>query len=273
MKSHRSNPSITLFALAIALIPACTVMRKVEDMVPEIPEIVLIGKKDKPSPTGHLQPGTLEPDLENNAAIFKIDVLGRTERLVIQLFPQDAPLTVANFQNNIRSGHYEGMAIHRVIPNYLVQLGDPQSKQPDTRAAWGTGGLDTTLPAEIKRAHQLGSVGMARLGDAANPQRHSSGSQFYITTGDLSRYDGRYTVFGQVLQGFAALQKLSTLPADENDNPYQRIAILSARLGPAKRYPAESPEILRQRVRRLQVEEMPTTQQDNLPKRLWKKIW
>ncbi len=211
---------------------SCTVMRKVERMVPEIPEIILIGEKPPKIDPG--DPESLKPDLEKDAAVFKIDVQGQRRRIVIQLYPDAAPMTVANFQNQVRTGHYEGMAVHRAIPNYLVQMGDPQSKVPDSRAAWGTGGLKTTLPAEINLRHRLGSVGMARLGDASNPTRSSSGSQFYIALGEMKKSDGKYTVFGQVIQGYDALQTISEFPADENDNPYQRLEIKSAHLDRAR---------------------------------------
>ena len=255
-----------IISLTSSVLTSCSTMRKVEGMIPEVPEIILIGKKESP------EDSPLIPDLKNDVAIFKLDVLGQTRRLAIQLYPADAPLTVANFQENIRQNTYDGMAIHRVIPNYLVQMGDPQSKDPRTRAGWGTGGLETTLPSEIKRRHRLGSVGMARLSDASNPTRKSSGSQFYITTGDMKKFDGKYTVFGQVAQGYDTLQTISELPADENDNPYQRIQIKSTHLDRSSSIRPEDINALQRKTRRRTVEEMPT-RQDGLVKRTWRQLW
>jgi cyclophilin family peptidyl-prolyl cis-trans isomerase len=255
-----------LTILGLSLLSSCSTMRKVEGMIPEIPEIVLIGKKDKPEDT------PLIPDLKKDVAVFKLDVMGQTRRVAIQLYPADAPLTVANFQENIRRNYYDGMAIHRVIPNYLVQMGDPQSKDPRTRAGWGTGGLETTLPSEIKLRHRLGTVGMARLSDASNPTRKSSGSQFYITTGDMRKFDGKYTVFGQVIQGYDTLQTISELPADENDNPYQRVQIKSTHLDRSSNIRPEDINALQRKTRRRTVEEMPT-RQDGLVKRTWRQLW
>ena len=260
--------SITIF-LTVSL-PSCSTLRKIASMVPEIPEIFLIGgEKAPPDP---VDPATLEPDLKNDVAIFKLDVQGRRHRLIIGLFPEAAPMTVANFQQLIRRGHYEGMAIHRVIPNYLVQMGDPQSKDPEARAAWGTGGLETTTPREIHLPHRLGAVAMARLEDAVNPSRQSSGSQFYIALGELSRFDRQYTVFGQVIQGYDILQTISEFPADENDNPYQRIEIKSTYLDRSKLYTPEDIDALRRTTRRRTLEEMPT-RRPGLLQRAWDLIW
>ncbi|MFT4640459.1 MAG: cyclophilin family peptidyl-prolyl cis-trans isomerase [Verrucomicrobiales bacterium] len=249
---------------------ACTVMHKVENMIPEVPEILLIG--DKKAPASPTDPANLTPDLKNDVAVFKFDVQGQTRSVVIQLYANEAPITVANFQQQVRSKHYKGMAIHRAIPNYLIQMGDPQSKDHESRAAWGTGGLETSLPAEIKLRHRLGAVGMARLNDTANPGRQSSGSQFYITTGDLQKLDGSYTIFGQVIQGYATLQTISQFPADENDNPYQRIEIQSAQLDQSSRYTPEDIRSIHRKARRRTIEEMPVRQEGRL-KRTWRQLW
>lgn len=266
IKSIAISAGILVMALT-----SCTVMRKVERMVPEIPDMMLIGKK-APA-VDPADPATLVPDLENDAAVFRVDVQGQPRRFVIQLYPNEAPMTVANFQHRVRSKHYEGMAIHRAIPNYLVQMGDPQSKDPTSRAAWGTGGFETTLPAEIGLLHRLGAVGMARLGDASNPERASSSSQFYVTLGDMKQFDGKYTIFGQVIQGYDSLQTISTFPADENDNPYQRLEIRSAFLDSSRNYTPEGIESIHRKTRRRSVEEMPPPDDAGALKRLWRRIW
>ena len=272
-----TRPSLlSLVALTITplIISSCSTLRKVESMVPEIPEIVLIGKKKDPttSQDGTYDPSNLEADLIQDAAIFKFNVAGQTRKVVIQLFPDQAPVTVANFQKRIRDGFYDGLAIHRVIPNYLIQTGDPQSRDPESRAAWGTGGNDNALPAEISRRHQPGAVGMARLGDSANRGRRSSGSQFYIALDNLPSLDGKYTIFGQVIQGFETIQQIAEFPADTNDNPYQRIAIKSAKLARAGSHRPEDITTIKRRTSRKTLDQQPTKEEGVL-KRTWRQIW
>ncbi len=257
--------------LALALLPGCTAVRKVENMIPEVPEILLIGEKKERKPEA-LDPFSMTPDLAKDAAVFKINVQGQTRRFVIQLYPNAAPITVANFQRLVRADHYEGMAFHRLIPNYLVQTGDPQSKDQSSRAAWGTGGIDSTLPPEISLPHRLGAVGMARLGDATNPRRLSSVSQFYITLGNLKKLNGQYTIFGQIIQGYDVLQDLSELAADENDNPYRRIEITSVKLDRASQFTPEDPATLQRKTRRKPATQIPTQTEGPL-KRAWRRIW
>ncbi len=118
--------------------------------------------------------------------------------ITIELYPKDAPKHVANFKKLVKEGFYDGTYFHRVIPGFMIQGGDPNTKDND-RSNDGVGGPGYTIPAEIKGKHVLGSVAAARLGDQVNPKKESSGSQFYIVTGDASHLDGEYTVFGKVI--------------------------------------------------------------------------
>ena len=114
--------------------------------------------------------------------------------IIIELNVQKAPKTVENFVKLARKGFYDGLTFHRVEPGLLIQGGDPQGD--------GTGGPGYDLPAEISDLKHLpGTVAMARKGDQVNPERRSSGSQFYICLTALSTLDGQYTIFGQVVQG------------------------------------------------------------------------
>jgi len=114
----------------------------------------------------------------------------------IRLFPDEAPIHSANFAKLIQDGYYDGLTFHRVIKEFMSQGGDPSGT--------GAGGPDYTLPAEIELPHLEGSVAAARTGDAINPERRSSGSQFYMVHTDTSgmHLDGSYTVFGQIIEGF-----------------------------------------------------------------------
>jgi cyclophilin family peptidyl-prolyl cis-trans isomerase len=145
-------------------------------------------------------------------------------QIMFELFPEDAPKTVENFQNNAEKGIYNGMAVHRAIKDYLVQTGDPASKDEGARERWGLS-EDATLPAEIKRPHTLGAIAMARRGDKVNPERKSDGSQFYFVLGNMSAMDGQDTVFGQVVSGMDVLRRISKSVVDSNDCPVQRVEI------------------------------------------------
>lgn len=127
-----------------------------------------------------------------------------TDRGIIrfELFPDSAPQTVANFVKLVKQGFYNGLTFHRVVPGFVIQGGDPEGT--------GRGGPGYTLPAEIsERKHLAGTVAMARLPDSVNPERRSSGSQFYICLAPQPHLDGQYTIFGQVVEGMDVVLKIA----------------------------------------------------------------
>ncbi|HEY3347298.1 MAG TPA: peptidylprolyl isomerase [Nitrospirota bacterium] len=121
--------------------------------------------------------------------------------IVISFLDNDAPKHVANFKKLTAEGFYNGLTFHRVEPNFVIQGGDPKGN--------GMGGPGYTIPAEIKAPHIDGAVAAARLGDMANPERKSSGSQFYICLGPQHFLDNQYTVFGQVIEGMDVARKIT----------------------------------------------------------------
>lgn len=135
-----------------------------------------------------------------------------------------APYTVANFKKLVQNKFYLKTTIHRVIPGYLVQGGDPLSRGKD-RTSVGTGGPGYTLPPEIRLRHVRGAVAMGRLPDAVNPKRLSNGSQFYVSLQNMSSQDGKDTVFGRVISGLDVLDQISRVAADSNGNPLERIEV------------------------------------------------
>lgn len=157
---------------------------------------------------------------ESNIVVLKTS-MGDIE---IELFEKDAPQHVANFKKLVNSGFYEGTTFHRVIQGFMIQGGDPNSKDSD-RSNDGQGGPGYTVPAEIKAKHELGSLAGARMGDAVNPKKESSGSQFYIVTGDASHLDGQYTVYGKVTKGMDIAYKIEKVKKDGMDNPIDKITI------------------------------------------------
>ena len=159
--------------------------------------------------------------------------------IVIELHPEDAPLTVANFTKLVTQGFYDSLTFHRVVPGFVIQGGDPNSRDANPFND-GQGGPGYTIPAEIKEKHVKGAVAMARMPDVVNPKRESSGSQFYIALKDLGQLDGGYTVFGQVVSGWAAIDSIVGLAArtdiarvGNNANPGRLAMIRHARLLPA----------------------------------------
>jgi peptidyl-prolyl cis-trans isomerase B (cyclophilin B) len=122
--------------------------------------------------------------------------------IVIEFYPAAAPKTVENFETLTKKGFYNGLTFHRVVPGFVVQGGDPKGD--------GSGGPGYDVPAEISPAekHLRGSVATARLGDAVNPDRKSSGSQFYICLAAQPSLDGQYTVFGGVVEGMDVVDKI-----------------------------------------------------------------
>lgn len=136
----------------------------------------------------------------------------------IKFFPDVAPNHVNNFIELSKKGFYNGTSFHRVIPNFMIQGGDPNSKDTN-RARHGTGGPGYTVKAEFsKKPHKRGVLSMAR---SADPD--SAGSQFFICVADVSHLDGQYTVFGEVVEGMDAVDKIVSQPRDRRDNPNERI--------------------------------------------------
>jgi len=152
------------------------------------------------------------------------------QTVVIDLHPEAAPKTVENFQRLVRKGFYDGIAIHRVFPNYLVQTGDPRSRRKG-RSGVGTGGPGYTVPPEIRLKTKRGAVAAARLPDKLNPARLSNGSQFFVLLKSDPKLDGNHTVFGTVSSGIEILEAVSNRATDSNDSPVERTVIHKARLG------------------------------------------
>jgi cyclophilin family peptidyl-prolyl cis-trans isomerase len=168
--------------------------------------------------------------------------------IVIELHPEDAPQTVANFTRLVKQGFYDSLTFHRVAPGFVIQGGDPNSRDENPFND-GQGGPGYTVPAEIKGKHARGAVAMARKSDDVNPERASNGSQFYIALRDLPQLDGAYTVFGQVVSGWAAVDSIVGLAArndiarvGNNWNPGRLAMIRHARLlAPASTKPVKKP--------------------------------
>lgn len=146
-------------------------------------------------------------------------------RIVFEFFPEVAPKHCEAFKKLATSGFYDGTTFHRVIPGFMIQGGDPLSKDND-RSNDGTGNPGYTLPAEFSdKPHVRGTVSMARTSDP-----NSAGSQFFICVAPASYLDRQYTVFGQVTEGMEVVDKIVAVPRDRNDNPLEPMRMQKVRV-------------------------------------------
>lgn len=145
---------------------------------------------------------------------------------MIVLLSDNAPLHKANFVKRAKSGFYDSTTFHRVIDGFMIQGGDSLSKDKNPMND-GMGSNGATIPAELNTGlkHRKGAIAAARIGDQANPQRASNGSQFYIVLEDngANHLDGQYSVFGQVVDGFDVLRKIAEQQTDNRNRPLENV--------------------------------------------------
>jgi peptidyl-prolyl cis-trans isomerase B (cyclophilin B) len=190
-----------------------------------------------PPPVVATSPPAALDDADSHKQVVVLETsLGR---IVIELDDVSAPRTCGNFRKLISDGFYDHTIFHRVIPSFMIQGGDPNSKSND-RTTYGQGDPGYTLPAEIKLKHVIGAVAMARLPDSVNPQRDSNGSQFFICVAPCPSLDDQYTVFGHVIAGMDTAIQIASQPRDPRDDPVTRIE-MEARLESKKQALEESP--------------------------------
>lgn len=140
--------------------------------------------------------------------------------ITIEFNSKVAPNHVENFKKLARSGFYDGTTFHRVLPGFMIQGGDPNTKDDD-RSNDGKGGPGYTIDAEFSDIkHTRGIVSMARRSDP-----NSAGSQFFIVVKDSSHLDSQYTVFGKVTSGMDVVDKIVSVPRDANDNPIKKVTV------------------------------------------------
>jgi|GEM_PF-77034 len=167
----------------------------------------------------------------------EVAVIKTTEGdMVISFWTDAAPKTVANFKTLANKGFYDGTAFHRVIKGFMIQGGDPNTKDPANEAHWGEGGPGYTIPAEFNdHSHVRGVISMARTQDP-----NSAGSQFFICHGNPTNLDHQYTTFGKLIKGDDVLEKIATTATKALDatgrpidRPEKRIGIISIKIVPA----------------------------------------
>ena len=133
--------------------------------------------------------------------------------ITAELFPTSAPKTVANFISLANIGFFNGLVWHRIVKGFVIQTGDPLTKNGDRdRRRWGTGGSSQTVPLEISSLrNDTGTLGMAR-----SQHPNSGSSQFYINLSDNAFLNGQYTVFGKIISGLEVAKKIAELPVDSS---------------------------------------------------------
>lgn len=164
-----------------------------------------------------------EPEFEmvTSHGTMKIKLYGKT------------PKHRDNFKKLVEEGYYDGMRFHRVIEGFMIQGGDPYSRDTAQIDLWGQGGPGYTVPAEFVNEywHKKGALAAARKGDMANPRKASSGSQFYIVHDENAclHLDGQYTIFGEVIEGLDVIDRIATVATDRYDRPYEDVMIISVK--------------------------------------------
>ena len=161
------------------------------------------------------------------------DIITTMGTIRIKLY-SDTPKHKANFAKLALEGFYDGILFHRIIYGFMIQTGDPLTKDMNNRPMFGTGGPGYNVPAEFVPAHKhvLGALAAARRGDAANPLKESSGSQFYIVQDPVTcaQLDGQYTVFGETIEGFDVIEKIARVDTDPRDCPISPVKIVKIEL-------------------------------------------
>ena len=179
----------------------------------------------QPSVTPEVTPETTSQPSTNPITSTSHVTLKTTKGdIVIELYPDKAPVTVANFLKLANSGFYNGVKFHRVIPNFMIQAGDPNTKGDDI-ASYGMGGPGYTIEDEFTNglSNTRGMVAMANTGAP-----HSGGSQFFINVNDNTSLDGGYSVFGKVLSGMDVADAIVSVPRNATNNmPNDPITITS----------------------------------------------
>jgi peptidyl-prolyl cis-trans isomerase B (cyclophilin B) len=169
-------------------------------------------------------------DAKAGATAKEVAVIKTSEGdMVIEFWPDVAPKTVENFKTLAKKGFYDGTCFHRVIKGFMIQGGDPLSKDLSQEGRWGTGGPGYNIKAEFNdRHHDRGVISMARSSDP-----DSAGSQFFICHGSPRQLDHQYTAFGKLIKGDDVLEKIATTPTHQPDRPDKRVVIESIKIVPA----------------------------------------
>lgn len=158
------------------------------------------------------------------------DIVTSVGTIKVRLYG-DTPAHRDNFTKLVTGGYYDKILFHRVVGGRLIQAGDPLTRDPEQKAAYGSGGPDYTIPAEIlpNHTHIKGALAAARRSDAVNPYKESHGSQFYIVVDPdaCAQLDGEFTVFGEVISGLDIVDKIGSVETDAQECPVNDVMIIT----------------------------------------------
>ena len=162
----------------------------------------------------------------------EFDIITSKGTMRVKLYSK-TPKHRDNFVKLVKEKFYDGVRFHRVIEGFMIQTGDPYSRDTAKIDLWGQGGPDYTVPAEFVNEywHKKGALAAARRGDMANPTKASSGSQFYIVHDENAclHLDGQYSIFGEVTEGPDVIDKIAAVDVDRYDRPYEDVFITEIR--------------------------------------------
>jgi peptidyl-prolyl cis-trans isomerase B (cyclophilin B) len=167
----------------------------------------------------------------NEVAVIKTN----EGEMVVQFWTDAAPDTIQNFKKLARQGFYDGTIFHRIVKGFMIQGGDPNSKDLAKESSYGQGGPGYEIKAEFNNhSHDRGVISMAR-----GPDPDSAGSQFFICLAPVRRLDGQYTTFGKLIKGDNVLDKIGNTPVERNaqgevSKPTKRVVIESVKIVPAE---------------------------------------
>lgn len=214
-----NRPMITILLVAILFAaPACSAPEQTEAAEP-------IAETTEQVSSDTMAPAAEEPEIEEDQPMETAEnLVAEMETgqgaIVLRFFPEKAPNHVRNFIELSRSGFYEGTKFHRVIPGFMIQGGDPNTKS-GAPSTWGTGGSGKNVDAEFSDiSHKRGIVSMAR---SQNP--NSASSQFFIVTTDSTFLDRQYSAFGEVISGMEVADNIVNAPRGAQDRPENPVAI------------------------------------------------
>lgn len=160
------------------------------------------------------------------------DIVTNMGTMRIKLYSK-TPKHRENFMKLVAEHYYDSLLFHRVIDGFMIQGGDPYTRDTSKVALYGQGGPDYTIPAEFVNEywHKKGAIAAARKGDMANPKKASSGSQFYIVQDENNclHLDGQYTIFGETIEGLDVIDKIAKVPTDRYDRPLEDVRIITVK--------------------------------------------
>lgn len=215
------NPILTITVICAAIAAATTMMQSCSSC----------SRRGGAEEASDSLKTALEMEMQRNAEpVF--DIVTDMGTMRVKLYSK-TPRHRDNFVKLVAEHYYDSLLFHRVIDGFMIQSGDPYTKDTSKVSLYGQGGPDYTIPAEFVNEywHKKGALAAARKGDMANPKKASSGSQFYIVQDENNclHLDGQYTIFGETIEGLDVIDRIAKTPTDRYDRPLKDVRIITIR--------------------------------------------